>query len=60
MGKQMHFNDFIGAECPAFKKDDPMTWCDFCQYDQGGCCDYNEPLGRVCVLGSGFKRRTTT
>lgn len=29
--------------------------CDSCEYDVGGCCDYDEPLGRYCVLGSAYK-----
>ena len=29
--------------------------CDDCEYDIQGCCDYDEPLGRYCVLGSAFK-----
>lgn len=29
--------------------------CDTCFYDVKGCCDYDEPLGRHCVLGSAYK-----
>lgn len=29
--------------------------CDSCAYDVQGCCDYDEPLGRFCVLGSAYK-----
>ncbi len=29
--------------------------CDSCFYDMNGCCDYDEPLGRFCVLGSAYK-----
>ena len=29
--------------------------CDDCVYDIQGCCAYDEPLGRYCVLGSAFK-----
>ena len=29
--------------------------CDTCAYDVQGCCDYDEPLGRYCVLGSAYK-----
>lgn len=32
-----------------------MFICDTCAYDVKGCCDYNEPLGRFCVLGSAYK-----
>lgn len=28
--------------------------CDHCAHDIKGCCDYDEPLGQFCVLGSGF------
>lgn len=31
--------------------------CDDCEYDIQGCCDYDEPLGRYCVLGSAYKPR---
>ena len=29
--------------------------CNDCLYDVKGCCDYNEPLGRACILGSAYK-----
>lgn len=29
--------------------------CDTCFYDINGCCSYDEPLGRYCVLGSAYK-----
>jgi len=29
--------------------------CDSCDYDMNGCCNYDEPLGRFCVLGSAYK-----
>lgn len=28
--------------------------CDTCAYDIQGCCDYDEPLGRCCILGSAY------
>ena len=31
--------------------------CDSCAYDVNGCCNYDEPLGRYCVLGSAYKPR---
>lgn len=34
-----------------------MFVCDGCAYDVQGCCDYDEPLGRYCVLGSAYKPR---
>lgn len=29
--------------------------CDTCKHDVKGCCDYNEPLGKTCVLGSAYE-----
>lgn len=35
-----------------------MTFiCDDCEYDVLGCCNYDEPLGHYCVLGSAFKEK---
>lgn len=35
---------------------DYLTWCDWCAYqDKAKCCTYDEPLGRSCIRGSGFK-----
>ena len=31
--------------------------CDTCEHDAQGCCDYDEPLGRHCVLGDAYKKR---
>jgi len=31
--------------------------CDDCIHDIKGCCDYDEPLGRYCVLGSAYEPR---
>ena len=44
-------------EIEPFEETDPMTWCAYCLHEVKGCCDYNEPLGRTCVLGSGFKKK---
>lgn len=29
--------------------------CDTCNYDIKGCCSYDEPLGKYCVLGNAYK-----
>ena len=29
--------------------------CDTCKHDVQGCCDYDEPLGRHCVLGDAYE-----
>ena len=29
--------------------------CDTCKHDVKGCCDYDEPLGRHCVLGDAYE-----
>jgi hypothetical protein len=35
---------------------DYLTWCDWCAYqDETRCCTYDEPLGRFCCRGDGFK-----
>ena len=31
--------------------------CDTCEHDVKGCCDYDEPLGRNCVLGDAYQER---
>ena len=31
--------------------------CDSCLHDIQGCCDYDEPRGKYCVLGSAYKRK---
>ena len=31
--------------------------CDDCVHDVQGCCNYDEPLGRACVLGSAYKQK---
>lgn len=31
--------------------------CDTCFYDVKGCCSYDEPLGKYCVLGSAYKAK---
>ena len=55
---QMNITYYIGAEAPVFQEDDFLTWCDFCEYmGKSYCCEYNKPLGRTCIEGSGFKRR---
>ena len=36
------------------RKPEPFE-CDTCKHDVKGCCDYDEPLGRHCVLGSAYK-----
>ena len=28
--------------------------CDTCAHDIQGCCDYDEPLGRCCILGNAY------
>ena len=41
---------------PPFDPYDYLTWCDWCTYqDETGCCTYDEPLGRFCCQGDGFK-----
>jgi hypothetical protein len=32
-----------------------MFPCDTCAHDVKGCCDYDEPLGHYCVLGSAYQ-----
>ena len=35
---------------------DYLTWCDWCAYqDETKNCTYDEPLGRFCCQGDGFK-----
>lgn len=53
---QMSLFDIIEQPEPAFDPDDFLTWCDWCAYqDKAKCCTYDEPLGRSCIRGSGFK-----
>ena len=67
---QMSFFDIIKPEndenlqkmtenCENLTPFDPydyLTWCDWCAYqDETGCCTYDEPLGRFCCQGDGFK-----
>lgn len=44
-------------KAPEYDTTNERFMCDECVYDIGGCCDYDEPLGRYCVLGSGFKQK---
>ena len=30
--------------------------CDTCRYNEKGCCSYNEPLGRYCVMGNAYEK----
>lgn len=55
MKDQLTIFDFI-TEQSEFDRDDFLTWCDSCKYNVKGCCDYDEPLGRVCIEGSGYSR----
>lgn len=32
-----------------------MIPCDSCLYDIKGCCAYDEPLGRYCILGDAYQ-----
>ena len=57
MKGQLTIFDFI-TEQSEFDRDDFLTWCDSCKYNVNGCCDYDEPLGRVCIEGSGYSRTT--
>lgn len=53
---QMSLFDNIEQPEPVFDPDDFLTWCDWCAYqDKAKCCTYDEPLGRSCIRGSGFK-----
>lgn len=54
--RQLTFDDFLTPSTP-YDTNDYLTWCDYCEYDERGCCNYNKPLGRTCVEGSGFVRR---
>lgn len=31
--------------------------CDTCEWDDRGCCSYDVPLGRTCVLGNAYRKK---
>ena len=37
------------------EENEPFT-CDTCRYNEKGCCSYNEPLGRYCVMGNAYEK----
>ena len=37
------------------EENEPFT-CDSCRYNEKGCCSYNEPLGRYCVMGNAYEK----
>lgn len=51
--EQISIWDILNGE----KSDFP---CDTCKHDVQGCCDYDEPLGRHCVLGSAYESNEWT
>lgn len=36
---------------------DDMLPCDSCKWDIKGCCNYDIPHGRYCVMGDAWKGR---
>lgn len=48
--KQLTFFDLIPEE---ENKEEDL--CETCRYCEEGCCSYNEPLGRYCVLGDAYE-----
>lgn len=46
--ENMTIFDFLPEETEALP-------CDTCRHDAKGCCDYDEPLGRACVLGNAYE-----
>lgn len=48
--KQLTFFDLIPEE-----ENKEMDLCETCRYCEEGCCSYNEPLGRYCVLGDAYE-----
>lgn len=59
MYKQLTLEEYFGWDDPVFDEDDCLTWCPFCKYNDNNtqCCSYDEPLGRYCILGSGFQKK---
>ena len=50
--KQLTFFDLIPEE---ENKEEDLDLCETCRYCEQGCCSYNEPLGRYCVLGDAYE-----
>lgn len=50
-GVQTTIWDFLE---PEEEEEDCLDKCDRCVYNDKGCCSYDEPLGRHCVLGDAF------
>ena len=48
--KQLTFFDLIPEE-----ENKEADLCETCRYFVKGCCSYNEPLGRYCVLGDAYE-----
>lgn len=48
--KQLTFFDLIPEE-----DNKEADLCETCRYLVKGCCSYNEPLGRYCVLGDAYE-----
>lgn len=48
----------ILPESAEYDPDDYLTYCSVCIYEERGCCSYDEPLGRVCIQGSGFQMKS--
>lgn len=48
--KQLTFFDLIPEE-----ENKEADLCETCRYLVKGCCSYNEPLGRYCVLGDAYE-----
>lgn len=48
--KQLTFFDLIPEE-----ENKEADLCETCRYFVKGCCSYNEPLGRYCVMGDAYE-----